>query len=136
MKQIDGTELLEIRAQVADILDYIDKLLPKTKAINQRIDAKLLMDASLKFYGITKAELVEKTRGQSAKRRQVICAVLYNNMEGATYRKVADMLGYRKHETVLHHERIINGALKGDHYGYDAEVREYKDIVKKAYAVI
>lgn len=134
MERIDGSELLKIRAQIVDILEQIDKLLPKTQVLNHRIDIDLLMSAALKFYGITKAELIQKKRGHSAQRRRVICAVLYNNMTGATYRKIADKLGYKEHETVIHHERIINSALNGDCYGYDAEVREYKSIVKIAYA--
>ena len=127
-------ELLELREILIATVRAIDESgqLP-TNRINRRLSKDEIITVGAKYYGATPEELKVKARGMWAKQRQVLCAVLYNNMEGASYPKIAPLLGYVNHGTVMHHVKIVNEALDGSRYGYDDVISDYKEILRRLY---
>jgi len=126
-------QLLELRELLITAVHTIDKMYPLEDNTRDRLPSEVIVNVGAKYYGVEPEELHTKGRGIWAQRRQVLCAVLYNNMEGASLQRVATLLGYKTHDNVLHHVRIVNDALDGVVYGYGDIVKDYKEILRRLY---
>lgn len=126
IKTIDG---IKARGMEDEFLDKIKK-----PAKLKRIPPDVLLKKICDHYHITPTQLATNTRHHNfSDRRKVACKIIRDFGMGqggdpTSHKRIASMLGYAQHGTVMSHLKLMERALDGSHFGYDHLAKEYADI--------
>lgn len=89
----------ELRA----VWDMLTDRLPIMSIEEAETQATDIINKSAKFFGITLGQLTERTNRKVIVRYRKVIAYILRQNTCLSLRRIADMLGYRNHATVLHH---------------------------------
>jgi len=138
----------EMRANLWDTIKIIDGIkargmedefineLVKPKKL-KRIPPNVLLDKICAHYHITPEKLAQNGRhADISDKRKVACKIIRDfgmgqGNEPTSYKRIASMLGYSQHATVISHLKLMEKALDGSHFGYDHLAKEYTDIKRE-----
>jgi chromosomal replication initiation ATPase DnaA len=115
--------------------EFLDKIKKPVKI--KRMPPDVLLKKICDHYHTTPVQLVTNTRHHDfSDKRKVACKIIRDfgmgqGNEPTSYKRIASMLGYQQHATVISHLKLMDKALGGTHYGYDHLAKEYTDIKRE-----
>ena len=115
--------------------EFIEKLVKPKKL--KRIPPNILLDKICVHYHTTPDKLAQNGRhADISDKRKVACKIIRDfgmgqGNEPTSYKRIASMLGYAQHATVISHLKLMERALDGSHFGYDHLAKEYTDIKRE-----
>lgn len=129
IKTIDD---IKARGMEEEFLEQIAK--PKKP---KRMPPDVLLKKVCDHYHVTPIQLSQPSRhADFSDKRKVACKIIFDFGMGqgnkpTSYKRIASMLGYAQHGTVISHLRLMDRALDGSHFGYDHLAKDYADIKRE-----
>jgi chromosomal replication initiation ATPase DnaA len=126
---LSASELMNLRDSLIVILKKVDKILSTKNYKGQKL-ADYILNGVCSYYKITLEDLKYRRRGPRIVERRRMTASLLNTYTDRTLQNIADMLGYKKHETALYHIREAKNLLSNEFYGNEDFKKTYKQLIK------
>ena len=127
LSSFSNAELQQMRNEHLDMANKIEAILKSSFVANPRADQ--IIAGICDYFHITYDQLKIRSRNSGIVAKRQITAHVLRNYTMASHYRIATLLGYRNHATVIHHVRAMDNSLSEKAFG-DAKVRQqYQNIL-------